>query len=72
MLICVGVGSAARFRIRPIRPVTGERHGRSIVYALYDNHVAELLEQALFHVEHLWRGIRGAPASAAGAAEILW
>ncbi|WP_305070066.1 hypothetical protein [Micromonospora sp. AMSO31t] len=28
--------------------VAGERHGRSIVYALYDHHVAELLDQAIF------------------------
>jgi hypothetical protein len=32
--------------------------GRSIVYALYDNHVAGLLEQALFRVEHLRLGLR--------------
>lgn len=37
--------------------VTGERHGRSIVYALYDYHVAELLDQAIFHVEHLRLGL---------------
>ena len=33
--------------------VAGEWQGRSIVYALYDHHVTELLEQALHHVEHL-------------------
>ncbi|CAM5237218.1 metalloregulator ArsR/SmtB family transcription factor [Streptomyces hirsutus] len=48
--------------------VSGERHGRSIVYSLYDNHVAELLEQALFHVEHLRLGLRDAPTSAAAPA----
>ncbi len=42
--------------------VTGERRGRSVIYALYDNHVAELLEQALYHVEHLRLGLRDAPA----------
>jgi DNA-binding transcriptional ArsR family regulator len=41
--------------------VTGERHGRSIVYALYDHHVAELLDQAIFHVEHLRLGLADAP-----------
>jgi DNA-binding transcriptional ArsR family regulator len=41
--------------------VTGERHGRSIVYALYDHHVAELLDQAIFHVEHLRLGLADVP-----------
>ncbi|RAJ64177.1 hypothetical protein K376_01274 [Streptomyces sp. PsTaAH-130] len=44
--------------LRNLGLVTGERHGRSIVYALYDNHVAELLDHALYHVEHLRLGIR--------------
>jgi hypothetical protein len=35
--------------------VVGERHGRSVVYALHDSHVAHLLEQAVVHVEHLLR-----------------
>jgi cation transport ATPase len=47
------------------RLVPGERHGRSIVYALYDNHVAELLDQALYHVEHLRLGVRDVPAGLA-------
>ncbi|WP_406731648.1 ArsR/SmtB family transcription factor [Streptomyces sp. NBC_01794] len=57
--------SACSHQLRLLRNlglVTGERHGRSIVYALYDNHVAELLEQALFHVEHLRLGLRDATA----------
>jgi ArsR family transcriptional regulator len=33
--------------------VTAERRGRSIVYSLYDNHVADLIDQALGHIEHL-------------------
>ena len=43
--------------------VEGERQGRSIHYALYDDHVAELLDQAVFHTEHLRLGgsdLRGA------------
>ena len=55
--------SACSHQLRLLRNlglVTGERRGRSIVYALYDNHVAELLEQALFHVEHLRLGLRDA------------
>ncbi|MFD6431794.1 ArsR/SmtB family transcription factor [Streptomyces venezuelae] len=53
--------SACSHQLRLLRNlglVTGERRGRSIVYALYDSHVAELLEQALFHVEHLRLGLR--------------
>ncbi|MGW1227758.1 ArsR/SmtB family transcription factor [Streptomyces sp. NPDC001515] len=55
--------SACSHQLRLLRNlglVTGERHGRSIVYALYDDHVAELLDQALYHVEHLRLGIRDA------------
>ncbi|MCY0937502.1 ArsR/SmtB family transcription factor [Streptomyces sp. H34-S4] len=56
--------SACSHQLRLLRNlglVTGERHGRSIVYALYDHHVAELLDQALFHVEHLRLGLRDEP-----------
>ncbi|MER5730256.1 metalloregulator ArsR/SmtB family transcription factor [Streptomyces sp. NPDC002138] len=59
--------SACSHQLRLLRNlglVTGERHGRSIVYALYDNHVAELLDQALFHVEHLRMGVRDASTAA--------
>jgi DNA-binding transcriptional ArsR family regulator len=55
--------SACSHQLRLLRNlglVTGERRGRSVVYRLYDNHVAELLEQALFHVEHLRLGLRDA------------
>lgn len=59
--------SACSHQLRLLRNlglVTGERHGRSIIYALYDDHVAELLDQALHHVEHLRTGVRDAPAAA--------
>ncbi|PWI12290.1 transcriptional regulator [Streptomyces sp. NWU339] len=59
--------SACSHQLRLLRNlglVTGERHGRSIVYSLYDNHVAELLNQALYHVEHLRLGLHDAPARA--------
>jgi hypothetical protein len=39
--------------LRNLGLVTGERRGRSIVHALYDHHLAELLDQAVFHDEHL-------------------
>ncbi|WP_043263150.1 metalloregulator ArsR/SmtB family transcription factor [Streptomyces sp. CT34] len=57
--------SACSHQLRLLRNlglVTGERNGRSIVYALYDHHVAELLDQALYHVEHLRLGLRDAPS----------
>ena len=42
--------------LRHLRLVVGERHGRRVVYALYDPHVADLLDQATFHVEHVRLG----------------
>jgi DNA-binding transcriptional ArsR family regulator len=61
--------SACSHQLRLLRNlglVTGTRQGRSVVYALYDNHVAALLDQALYHVEHLRLGIPDAPAPEAG------
>lgn len=55
--------SACSHQLRLLRNlglVTGTRKGRSVVYALYDNHVAELLDQALYHVEHLRLGMSDA------------
>lgn len=57
--------SACSHQLRLLRNlglVVGERKGRSVVYALYDHHVAELLDQALYHVEHLRLGLTDAPA----------
>src|SRR3954466_11921308 len=34
----------------------GRRDGRRIIYTLYDNHVAELIEQAIYHAEHVRLG----------------
>ncbi len=52
--------SACSHQLRLLRNlglVTGERRGRSVIYALYDNHVAELLDQAVYHIEHLRLGM---------------
>jgi DNA-binding transcriptional ArsR family regulator len=52
--------SACSHQLRLLRNlglVVGTRQGRSVVYTLYDNHVAELLDQALYHVEHLRLGL---------------
>jgi DNA-binding transcriptional ArsR family regulator len=48
--------------LRALGMVTGTRTGRSIVYRLYDNHVAELLDAAVYHIEHLRLGIRDTTA----------
>ncbi|MCQ4082353.1 metalloregulator ArsR/SmtB family transcription factor [Streptomyces sp. RB6PN25] len=58
--------------LRNLGLVTGTRRGRSVIYALYDNHVAELLDQALYHVEHLRLGLSDAdvPATTAERDEV--
>jgi ArsR family transcriptional regulator, nickel/cobalt-responsive transcriptional repressor len=43
--------------LRHLGLVVGQRHGRRVVYDLYDDHVGELLEQAISHVEHLRAGL---------------
>lgn len=48
--------SAVSHQLRLLRNlglVHDERRGRSIVYSLYDDHVAQLLDQAIYHAEHL-------------------
>ncbi|GLY88353.1 ArsR/SmtB family transcription factor [Actinoallomurus iriomotensis] len=64
--------SACSHQLRLLRNlglVLGTRNGRSVVYSLYDNHVAELLDQALYHVEHLRLGVSDTPATAAAEPE---
>jgi DNA-binding transcriptional ArsR family regulator len=51
--------SAVSHQLRLLRHlglVVGVRDGRSVVYDLHDEHVGELLEQAISHVEHLRAG----------------
>jgi DNA-binding transcriptional ArsR family regulator len=51
--------SAVSHQLRLLRHlglVIGERRGRNIIYALHDSHVADLLDQAVFHVEHVRLG----------------
>jgi DNA-binding transcriptional ArsR family regulator len=53
-------GSAVSHQLRLLRHlglVVGERSGRTVVYALHDSHVADLIDQAVFHVEHLRLGL---------------
>ncbi len=52
--------SAVSHQLRLLRNlglVTGIRSGRSVVYSLYDNHVAQLLDEAVYHSEHLRLGL---------------
>jgi ArsR family transcriptional regulator, nickel/cobalt-responsive transcriptional repressor len=56
--------SAVSHQLRLLRHlglVSSERHGRSITYSLYDDHVAQLLDQAVYHTEHLRLGARDLP-----------
>lgn len=51
--------SAVSHQLRQLRylgMVVGERRGKHVIYALHDPHVAELLDQAVFHVQHLRLG----------------
>jgi DNA-binding transcriptional ArsR family regulator len=52
--------SAVSHQLRLLRHlglVVGARDGRRVVYDLYDDHVGELLEQAISHVEHVRAGL---------------
>lgn len=52
--------SAVSHQLRLLRTlglVTATREGRSIRYALYDHHVAQLLDQAVYHIDHLRLGL---------------
>jgi ArsR family transcriptional regulator, nickel/cobalt-responsive transcriptional repressor len=63
--------SAVSHQLRLLRNlglVTGTRFGKNIVYSLYDDHVAMLLDQAVYHIEHLRLGISDAPAQQVVAA----
>lgn len=53
--------SAVSHQLRVLRHlglVVGRRDGRQVRYELFDDHVGDLLEHAISHVEHL----RAAPA----------
>jgi ArsR family transcriptional regulator, nickel/cobalt-responsive transcriptional repressor len=53
--------SAVSHQLRLLRHlglVVGSRYGQRIVYSLYDNHVAMLLDEAIYHSEHLRLGVR--------------
>lgn len=59
--------SAVSHQLRLLRNlglVDGMRTGRSIVYRLYDDHVAQLLDEAIYHSDHLRLGFSDRSESA--------
>lgn len=51
--------SAVSHQLRLLRTmglVVTERSGRNVTYSLYDDHVARLLDEAVYHAEHLRLG----------------
>lgn len=51
--------SAVSHQLRLLRHlglVLGERSGRLTIYSLHDEHVGTLLEEAVYHVEHIRLG----------------
>src|ERR1700730_16355742 len=50
--------------LRHLHLVIGERRGRQVIYALHDDHVGLLVEQAVSHAEHLGLGVRPATDAA--------
>ena len=62
--------SAVSHQLRQLRYlglVVGTREGRHVIYALHDPHVAELLDQAIYHVQHLRLGALPRSLDAAAA-----
>ncbi len=51
--------------LRHLGLVVGEREGRHVIYALYDDHVRGLLSEAVAHTEHLRLGLAASPAAVA-------
>ena len=52
--------SAVSHQLRLLRHlgfVVGRRDGRRVLYDLYDDHVAHLLDEAISHVEHVHLGL---------------
>ena len=47
--------------LRHLRLVVGDRQGRRVVYALHDSHVAVLLDEATYHIEHVRLGQTARP-----------
>jgi DNA-binding transcriptional ArsR family regulator len=51
--------SAVSHQLRQLRHlglVVGQRRGKQVIYGLHDAHVGELLDQAVYHLEHVKLG----------------
>jgi DNA-binding transcriptional ArsR family regulator len=62
--------SAVSHQLRILRHlglVVGRRDGRRVVYELHDEHVGQMLEEAISHVEHLRIAAHGEPRAASDA-----
>jgi DNA-binding transcriptional ArsR family regulator len=51
--------------LRHLGLVVGERDGRQVIYALHDEHIRTVLEEAVSHTEHLRLGLAASPAAGA-------
>ena len=52
--------------LRHLNLVVGDRRGRHVVYALHDDHVGDLLAEAVSHAQHLRIGLTASiPAATA-------
>lgn len=49
--------------LRHLGLVVGERDGRQVIYALHDEHIRVLLEEAVSHTEHLRLGLAASSAA---------
>jgi DNA-binding transcriptional ArsR family regulator len=47
--------------LRHLGLVVGDRVGRQVIYALYDEHVRTLLSEAISHTDHLRLGLTASP-----------
>ncbi|MEO6955513.1 MAG: metalloregulator ArsR/SmtB family transcription factor [Antricoccus sp.] len=59
--------SAVSHQLRLLRTmglVTSVRTGRNVTYGLYDQHVASLLDEAVYHAEHVRLGAPDRPSVA--------
>jgi len=58
--------SAVSHQLRLLRHlglVTGQRDGNRVIYSLHDDHVGDLVAQAIYHVEHIHLAAQDARAS---------
>jgi ArsR family transcriptional regulator, nickel/cobalt-responsive transcriptional repressor len=51
--------------LRNLGLVVGERTGRQVIYALHDDHVRELVREAISHAEHVRLGLSAKPSQQA-------